>query len=231
MAVLCRCIATWTGCVAAMVTAQELGWARIAYLNTTDTSQQCPSTWRLITTPRRTCGRSIDVGCDSAIFPSNGIQFGHICGRVTGYQFFSPDDGIWRSDIESTYLEGVSITHGISGSRQHIWSFAGAVSPYAHNCPCVSGVTVPSFVGEDYFCETGNDNNGDHTGIFFADDPIWDGQDCGTSNTCECTLNNPPWFCKQLPQTTTDDIEVRICGDEPLANEDTPVELIELYVR
>ena len=37
----------------------------------------------------------------------------------------------------------------------------------------------------------------------------------------------PPWFCKQLPQTTTDDIEVRICGDQGIANEDTPVELIE----
>ena len=32
------------------------GWARIAYLNTTDTSQQCPGEWTLMTTPRRLCG-------------------------------------------------------------------------------------------------------------------------------------------------------------------------------
>ena len=68
------------------------GWARIAYLNTTDTSQQCPGTWILITTPRRTCGRTRNVAiCDSAIFPSNGIQYNHICGRVIGYQYGHPD--------------------------------------------------------------------------------------------------------------------------------------------
>ena len=128
-------------------------------------------------------------------------------------------------------MASVAITHGNSGSRQHIWSFGGGFTGPDNPCPCVSGTTIPSFVGEDYFCETGNDNAVDWAGMFFADDPLWDGQDCGTSNTCECTLNNPPWFCKQLPQATTDDIEVRICGDESRSNEDTPVELIELYVR
>ena len=206
------------------------GWARIAYLNTTDTSQQCPSAWRLITTPRRTCGRSTDAAsCDSAIFPSNGIQYSNICGRVIGYQDQSPDGFRNNIDIDSHYLDGVSITHGIPGSRQHIWSFAG--SYFNTICPCVGGPRPPSFVGQDYFCETGNDNNADWAGMFFSDDPLWDGQDCGTSNTCECTLNNPPWFCKQLPQATTDDIEVRICGNQDLSDEDTPVELIELYVR
>ena len=90
---------------------------------------------------------------------------------------------------------------------------------------------VPSYVGDD-FCETGNDNRrGWSHELFFANDPLWDGQGCGTDCTCECTFNNPPWFCKQLPQSTTNDIEVRICGDEPPNNEDTPVELIELYTR
>ena len=28
-----------------------------------------------------------------------------------------------------------------------------------------------------------------------------------------------------------DDIEVRICGDEGIGNEDTPVELIEIYIN
>ena len=217
------------------------GWARIAYLNTTDTSQQCPSAWRLITTPRRTCGRSTDAAsCDSAIFPSNGIQYSNICGRVIGYQEQSPD--AFRpflaasTSIDSHYLDGVSVTHGVPGSRQHIWSFvAGLSSNEIHttaNCPCHNSFGTPPYVGQDYFCETGNDNDADWVGMFFADDPLWDGQDCGTSNACECTLNNPPWFCKQLPQATTDDIEVRICGDQFLStDENTPVELIELYVR
>ena len=218
------------------------GWTRVAYLNTTDTSQQCPGAWRLITTPRRTCGRSTNAAsCDSAIFPSNGIRYSHICGRVIGYQDRSPDAFSYylSSDpptIDGYYLDGVSVTHGTPGSRQHIWSFAAAVGNQftSNNCPCDSGAGAPSFVGQDYFCETGNDNEAEDyewVGLFFADDPLWDGQDCGTDHTCECTLNNPPWFCKQLPQVTTDDIEVRICGDSGHTNEDTPVELIELYVR
>ena len=219
------------------------GWAHIAYLNTTDTSQQCPSAWRLITTPRRTCGRSTDAAsCDSAIFPSNGIQYSNICGRVIGYQEQSPDSFrafvVDSTNIDSYYLDGVSVTHGVPGSRQHIWSFVAAVSSnQIHTygdatCPCHNSFGTPSYVGQDYFCESGNDNDTDWRGMFFPDDPLWDGQDCGTSNNCECTLNNPPWFCKQLPQATTDDIEVRICGDEPhSSNEDTPVELIELYIR
>ena len=206
------------------------GWARIAYLDTTDTSQQCPSAWRLITTPRRTCGRSTNAAsCESAIFQSNGIQYSHICGRVIGYQHLSPDAFEHSTNIDSHYLDGVSITHGVPGSRQHIWSFAAAWDSDA--CPCHSSNGSPSFVGQDYFCETGNDNDAAWDGMFVTDDPLWDGQDCGTSNTCECTLNNPPWFCKQLPQATTDDIEVRICGNQDLSDEDTPVELIELYVR
>ena len=49
-------------------------------------------------------------------------------------------------------------------------------------------------------------------------------------------LNSPPgvtapWFCTQLPQTTTDVLEIRICGNEGTSNEDTPVEIIELYIH
>ena len=33
------------------------GWRRVAYLNMSDPSQQCPSMWQEITTPHRVCGR------------------------------------------------------------------------------------------------------------------------------------------------------------------------------
>ena len=33
------------------------GWRRVAYLNMSDPSQQCPSVWQEITTPHRVCGR------------------------------------------------------------------------------------------------------------------------------------------------------------------------------
>ena len=118
------------------------GWARVAYLNTTDTSQQCPSAWRLITTPRRTCGRSTDAAsCDSAIFPSNGIRYSHICGQVIGYQHQSPD-AFRSTNIDSHYLDGVSVTHGVPGSRQHIWSFAASVKLEMTTLRTIAPVTV-----------------------------------------------------------------------------------------
>ena len=194
-------------------------------------------------TPRRTCGRTTHyLACDSVIFPSNGVQYSHVCGRVIGYQVVSPDafNRIIRFNpsftIDNPYLDGVSITHGASGSRQHIWSFAGGLGdpyyPDSNDCPCHGSVNPPSFVGQDYFCETANDAMSRWQTVGFeVNDPLWDGQSCAAAFTCECTLNNPPWFCKQLSQPTTDDIEVRICGSRHISNEDTPVEFMELYVH
>ena len=45
------------------------------------------------------------------------------------------------------------------------------------------------------------------------------------------TQKSPEEFCWQLPVPTTDDIELRICGDFSAENEDTPVQLLEIYVQ
>ena len=119
------------------------------------------------------------------------------------------------------------MTHG--SPRQHIWSFGGGLDEVnsAYACPCVTGSTagdcIPSFVGQNYFCEAGIPR-------FSCGDPLWDGQGCGPTSSC-CTFNSPPWFNVTLSSPTTDDIEVRICGDEGIGNEDTPIQLIELYVK
>ena len=103
-----------------------------------------------------------------------------------------------------------------------------------HSCPCADRATalslVPSFVGNDYFCESGNPEAEYTNGQFYANDPLWDGQGCGAASCCELSYPpgvTPPWFCKQLPQTTTDDIEVR----DQDRDEDTPIELIEVYIQ
>ena len=51
-----------------------------------------------------------------------------------------------------------------------------------------------------------------------------------SGNSC-CSFNNPPWFHKQLPEPTTDDMEMRVCADELQANEDIGIESFEIYVR
>ena len=127
-----------------------------------------------------------------------------------------------------------------SSPRQHIWSFAGGLDEdtsdlSSFSCPCVTGSTnenlIPSFVGQNYFCESGITQWDGRLGVFWPNgDPLWDGQGCGPTSSC-CTFNSPPWFNVQLSSPTTDDIEVRICGNQPIGDEDTPIQLIELYVK
>ena len=203
----------------------------------TDPSQQCPDGFRQVTrttAPLRTCGRPA-TGCVSTTFPVYGIEYSQVCGRVIGYQFASTDAFHLQMAVDSTYVDGVSLTHGQS-PRQHIWTFVAAVDEIQSNrdvCPCTRPDLpytggVPPFIGQDYFCETGSRDR--YQIIFYPDDPLWDGQGCGGSSTC-CSFNNPPWFCKQLPQPTNDDIELRLCGDEDTNNEDTPLEMVEIYIK
>ena len=67
---------------------------------------------------------------------------------------------------------------------------------------------------------------------FFSNDPLWDGQQCSNEGTCCTGTDNtvPPWFSVDLENPISDDIELRICGDEDTKfNEDTPVQLLEIY--
>ena len=225
-------------------------WTRIAFLNMTDPSQQCPTNWGLITSPVRACGRSTVGGqsiltCDSAFFSLSGSFYSHVCGRIIGYQKGSPD--AFRSSIsgnpglESAYINGISLTHGAAGSRQHIWSFVSAVYEtdpsydLLATCSCTNTNTnwpyqVPSFIGNNYFCDNGNTGPGWNGISVYPDDPLWDGQGCGPTNAC-CEFNTPPWFCTTLPQPTSDDIELRICADQHRdTDEDTLVNLIDIYI-
>ena len=219
--------------------AGSTGWRRVAYLNMSDPSQQCPSVWQEITTPHRVCGRrSTSASCEGLNYTTGSEQYDQVCGRIIGYQLGSPDafNDINSGSIDSYYLEGVSVTYG--SPRQHVWSFAAGLDevlsvPY-YTCPCVTGSTagnrIPSFVGQNYFCETGI-NFAYTNGLFYPNgDPLWDGQGCGPTSSC-CTFNSPPWFNVTLSPPTTDNIEVRICGDQGITNEDAPIQLIELYVK
>ena len=213
------------------------GWMKVANLDMKDTNQQCPSGFRLVTSPRRSCGRPGPVGCVSTIFPVHGVEYSRVCGKITGYQDRT-SDAFHRSrqtTIDEAYVDGVSLTHG-SSARKHIWTFAAAYDESRSStivCPCTrpdltyTG-TVPPFIGQDYFCETGSRNAYQY--IFYSEDPLWDGQGCGAQSTC-CSFNNPPWFCKQLPQPTRDDIELRLCADQATSDEDTPLEVVEIYIQ
>ena len=163
-----------------------------------------------------------------------------MCGRVRGYQFGSPDafDEVHGNcpapcTIDKPYVDGVSITHGDS-PRKHIWTYSAGVyenKTSTPSCPCTGSGTSP-FVGSDYYCESAlNGPPWEPPAVLYSDDPLWDGQDCnGLERTC-CDPPNLPWFCKKLPEPTTDDLELHLCGDEPRTNEDVPIDLVELFIQ
>ena len=108
------------------------GLMRVTHLNMTDSSEQCPSGFRLYSESGvRACGSpTLAHGCRVGVqFATHGVPFSLVCGRVTGYQYWSPDAFDTSVDVE-----GVSLTYGFP--RKHIWSFAAAKQEISTSCPC-----------------------------------------------------------------------------------------------
>ena len=215
------------------------GWIKVAELDMTNSSQECPSSLRERTdSNRRSC--EIIGMCSIVNFDLQSLQYSRVCGKIQAYQFGSTDAFkliIAGLTLEQNYVDGISLTHG--HPRQHIWTFVAAQDEVGtnpmRNCPCTntnqasSAGQPPAFVGSDYFCDTASTNQF-ASNFFYGDDPLWDGAGCGPLNTC-CSFNSPPWFFKQLLQPTTNDIEMRVCRDELDNNENIPIEIIEIYVQ
>ena len=220
----------------------EGGWTRLAYLDMSDNTLNCPSglqAW--FTGGIRVCRRQGNnyVGCRSIKFPTNGISYTQICGRVIGYQKGSTDGvNTGTNNINDAYIDGVSITRG--SPREHVWSYISGISSNtnsSHGCPCNTGVNASSnkvqqFVGENYYCESGTYVNDVNNGTLYTD-PLWDGNDCLSEEAPCCSSPNMlPWFFRDYGNdTSTDYLELRVCGDEGRSNEDTPVQLYEIYVK
>ena len=212
------------------------GWRLVVNCNMSVEST-CPTGWKLVQNPKVGCGRvsnSDSPTCDSVVFRVKGAPYAKVCGRINAYQVGATDafeafDEGRATSIDEPYVSGISITHG--NPRKHVWTFAAGIRETYHDrndaCPCDATIpiSIPPFVGNDYFCESGFNTASDDENEC---DILWDGEDCSATSTC-CSFNNPPYFCKQLPHPTCDDIEVRICHRD--ADEDTPIVLIELYVK
>lgn len=225
----------------------EGGWTRIAYLDMDDSTESCPSGLQLYQSGEvRACGRpsSGSGSCSPSVkFPTNGISYSEICGRLIGYQYSTPDavtpahgQAGAHDDIDSFYVDGISLTRG--SPRQHVWTFmAGAFENHysVYNCPCNvppgTSQDVQSFVGSQYFCESGVPETYHQQKLYTAD-PLWDGDGCTTVEAeCCSSVKGLPWFHRQYSNATTDYIEMRVCDDESTANEDNPVNFYEIYVK
>ena len=209
-------------------------WRQAAHLNMSDSSQQCPCVWREYDRSGiRACGRPVSSngGCATNRYLISN-HYSRVCGRVIGYQVGSPD--AFRQVSNKENFDGVNITSG--DQRHHVWSYVSSVSESQLSntildCPCstTNGHAPPPAIGDNYYCESGNPTTDWQFNQLFTQDKLWDGQQC--EGTCCNTTMSPPWFSVQLPAPTTDMIEVSICGDESTDNEDTPIELLEIYVQ
>ena len=213
------------------------GWMRLAHFNMSEPGASCPTSLRQINTPAKLCGRLTAPGCSGVTYPTEGIHYSKVCGQARGYQYYSTD-AFYPSvtDINSYYVDGISITYG--NPRHHLWSYAAGLSDDGtheggvYNCPCAKypGRAPPDFVGLDYYCESGITGRWEDNNRIALEDPLWDGDGCGPGNNC-CNQTGMPWFYRTLPQEVSDDIEVRLCANSGYTNEETYVELLEIYVQ
>ena len=224
----------------------EGGWTRVAFINMTQSGATCPTglTQKNYTNIRHPlCGRpSIsDISyCASTNFSPNGLTYNKVCGQVRGYEFHHIDAFYtFNNDIDSAYVDGVSITHG-SNPRKHIWTYAGGLSEGSTDtpaCPCNTGYNgglnlSATFIGSHYYCESGLDAGQSFSNVLYADDPLWDGQQCDDAESTCCPANSKmPWFYRSLDTQTSDDIELRVCSNRGDTEEEIPIDIMEFYIK
>ena len=225
------------------------GWEEVVYLDFRDPYTPCPGDTTKTGYPGKThtCGFTFgdDFICAPAISFPVDREYTSVCGRIKAYES-GLQAAFGRShrgnfNINQAYLSGVSLTHsGDLGNPSgtlatHIWSFTSAPSIYPIpnprivpivRCPCDSGTDAPSFVGEDYFCEIGVTTR--PTPQFNPRNSLWDDVGCEDDDEC-CSRIKSPYFIKHLSDSTTQNIDLRVCNFFSDAN--TALEIIELYVQ
>ena len=221
----------------------EGGWMRLAHLNMTDPSSQCPVGFRVETVnDTRFCIRDTNTsGCHSISLTSFGLTYSQVCGYVRGYSFattnaFGPFHRTSNEPLSGNYVDGVSITYGTPPT--HIWTYAAATGENAsaahERCPCYAGdpgVSAPSYVGNDYYCEAGFFRAYNSLYAWYTSDLLWDGAQCGGDEGPCCNHTGLPWFYKSTPTPTIADINIRICLDEETYDENIGLEGIEFFVK
>ena len=215
------------------------GWRRIVNIDIS-AGDDCPGEWRKATESGVSfCREPSDINslsCSSSSFSTNGMSYQRVCGRARGYQkgdtvAFYGSQPYYNQNIDQSYVSGLSITYS-SNPRQHIWTFAvgrGEMYNNPWNCPCsfYGGYSPSSFVGNNYYCESGSTGY-PVTSTYYFNDTLWDGAGC-VDNCCDDTTQ--PWFYRQLNQITLDDIEARICDEGPFTRMATLIDQLELYIQ
>ena len=231
---------------------QQGGWTRIAYLNMTQPGASCPKGLRALSysnLDHQLCSKIGDEGGCSSVYNPSLVNYTKVCGRVRGYQYGSPD-GVGprlggnvtydynNTEIDQVYVDGLSITYG-ENPRKYIWTYMGSsyeqtsgIFPFV--CPCHTQydqqLLPPAFIGNDYYCESGNPEPIWYSTLY-PNDPLWDGKQCSVQEAPCCNSTSMPWFTKTLNEELNSPIEIRLCHNSEFNNEDVPVDIVEILVK
>ena len=111
-------------------------WMRIAYLNMSDPSAQCPQDWREVESPIRTCRRENQTSINSVNYSSYGIPYSKVCGRIIAYpEFGTPEGFLGFSEQNQTtmgfqlHMDTQDITSGHLLQQEAISDFNALVLP------------------------------------------------------------------------------------------------------
>ena len=211
----------------------EGGWMQVVDVDMSR-DVHCPGTWQQGSDSGISLCYGYAAGCSSAYFYAKGYRYENICGQAKAYQKGSPDAfGSRLLSLDSAYVDGISIT--IGSPRRHVWTYAAGLSDNETsysccNCPCAAhpGPPPPSFVRNDYYCESGNVGLFDFNTLYLHDS-LWDGSNCTTHNGC-CDQIGLPWFHRRLLMHVTEDFEVRICKSHDYNEEDIAIEKLDIFV-
>ena len=92
------------------------GWTLVAKLDMTNRNNSCPEgLTQRPDYPKRTCTSTLKgPGCSNTSISTYGISYRQVCGRVTGYQYGTPDafypSLVGGQTLKSYYVE--PYTHG-----------------------------------------------------------------------------------------------------------------------
>ena len=174
---------------------------RVAELNMTDTTIQCPSNLDLTSDGNsRTCiPKTMEAACTSVYYPTH-TPYSHVCGMIKADPIKSPD---WfhkhGNNVSTNYVDGISVTHGVN-PRHHIWTMLF----YEDSNDCSCKTNSPTFLDSDFFCF------GDH--CMMPNPPPW-------------------FYKQLSDTPTNDDIEMRVCRDQHRYDEDIAIDAIEFYIQ
>ena len=220
-------------------------WMRTGYFNMSERNVCSQPLQKFQANGKWYCRRNVSGGCTSVYFNSYGHNYTEVCGMIEAYQYGALS-AFFHSKASSTPdtnndVFGISITHGRS-PRNHLWTYAVGLNANPtsrgrrrNNCPCTrlgTTATLPNFIQNDYYCDSGNPHGNDYSPNTLYPDQLWDsvGATCVSGSTC-CDNTDQPWFKKRLRQTISDDVEMRWCSNYNVIMSATATRSVELYIR